>query len=77
MTYQCCDKRPPGIERTRRFLFQVAVDNGSGYRMPPAAVVTTRHVSTWSALNSELSGGSKAFKSSVLQRMRQPWQQRQ
>ena len=61
---------PSGIERTRRFLFQVAVDNGSGYRMPPAAVVTTRHVSTWSALTSELSGGSKAFKSSVLQRVR-------
>eukprot|EP00322_Chrysochromulina_rotalis_P014936 CAMPEP_0115833756 /NCGR_PEP_ID=MMETSP0287-20121206/3335_1 /TAXON_ID=412157 /ORGANISM="Chrysochromulina rotalis, Strain UIO044" /LENGTH=433 /DNA_ID=CAMNT_0003287177 /DNA_START=1 /DNA_END=1303 /DNA_ORIENTATION=+ len=60
---------PSGIERTRRFLFQVAVD-ATGYRMPPAAVVTTTHMSTWSALTSELSGGSKAFKSAALQRIR-------
>lgn len=65
---------PAGIERTRRFLFQVAVDAQSGYRMPPAPVLTTTHVSTWQALASELSGGSKAFKSTALQTVRDAFQ---
>lgn len=59
-----------GIERTRRFLFEVAVDAPSGYRMPPAAVLTTTHNASLQALAAELSGQSKAFKSKALQVVR-------
>ena len=37
---------PAGVDRTRRYLFEVAVDQGSGYRMPEAPVITTRRAST-------------------------------
>ena len=59
-----------GIERTRRFLFEVAVDTPSGHRMPPAGVLTTTHVATLQALTAELSGASKAFKANALKPIR-------
>ena len=59
-----------GIERTRRFLFEVAVDQPSGFRMPPAPVLTTTHRDAFAALVDELGGKSKDFKSSALKAVR-------
>lgn len=61
---------PSGIERTRRFLFEVCVDQPSGFRMPPAAVLTTTHAASLAALTAELTGQSKAFKSLALKVVR-------
>ena len=48
------------------YLFEIAVDKESGYRLPQAPLFTTRHTSTLAALREELGlgtgGGSKAFK---------------
>ena len=43
-----------GIEPTRRFLFEIAVDTPSGKRMPPAALITTTHQNS---LQAPRSGG--------------------
>ena len=59
-----------GIERTRRFLFDVAVDTPSGARMPPAPVITTTHRDMFGALADELSGKSRAFKAGALKPLR-------
>jgi len=56
-----------GADRTRRYLFEVAMDSETGYRMPEAPVITTRHVSTMTALAHELGGQSGKFKTAVLQ----------
>ncbi len=61
-----------GIERTRRFLFEVAVDTPSGARMPPAPVLTTTHVSTFAALASELGGHSQERRPFSARRRRSP-----
>lgn len=49
-----------GIERTRRFLFDVAVDEPSRFKMPQAPVITTTHCSTVVALMSEVRPHSRA-----------------
>jgi len=59
-----------GIDRTRRFLFDVALDDSSGYKLPPGPVFTTVHTSTLLALKEELGGtASGAYKLSILQRI--------
>lgn len=63
-----------GIERTRRFLFEVAVDQPSAFRMPPAPVFTTTHRDMFAALVDELSGKSKAFKANSLKPLRQAFE---
>ena len=64
---------PAGIERTRRYLFEIAIDRESGFRLPQSPLFTTRHTSTMSALKEELGlgsgGGSKAFKLAQLARL--------
>ena len=57
---------PAGIDRTRRYLFEVAHDAESGFRLPEAAVCTTRHTSTITALAHELGGASGAYKTNAL-----------
>ena len=59
-----------GIERTRRFLFEVAVDVPSGARMPLAPVLTTTHRDMFGALADELGGKSKVFKANALKQLR-------
>ena len=59
-----------GIERTRRFLFEVATDSPSGFRMPHAPVLTTTHHDALGALFDELGGKSRSFKSSTLKQLR-------
>jgi len=59
-----------GIERTRRFLFELAIDAPSGHRMPQTAVVTTTHVNVLGALGAELSGQSQSFKANALKGVR-------
>ena len=60
-----------GIERTRRFLSEVALDATTGFQMPPAPVITTTHTATLEALAAELTGQSKTFKSQVLKTLRE------
>ena len=64
---------PAGIERTRRYLFEIAIDRESGFRLPQSPLFTTRHTSTMSALKEELGlgsgGGSKAFKLAQLRQI--------
>ena len=59
-----------GIEPTRRFLFEIAVDTPSGKRMPPAALITTTHQNSLQALADEWSGKSKQFKTNALKPLR-------
>ena len=59
-----------GIERTRRFLFEVATDSPSGFRMPHAPVLTTTHRDALGALFDELGGKSRSFKSATLKQLR-------
>ena len=62
---------PAGIERTRRFLFEVARDAETGFGMPFGAVMTTSHTSTGAALYDEvIVHASGAFKEETLRVIR-------
>ena len=57
---------PTGIERTRRFLFDMSHDESSGFSMPYGPVFTTSHTSTVAALIDEMTKVSAQFKTATL-----------